>query len=143
MGTKVFVNLPVKDLNRTVGFFSKLGYEFDPKFSDENSKCMILTDDISVMLLVEPFFKTFIDKEICDTRKNTESILSLSADSRVQVDQILKKCIAAGGTEVNKAQDMGWAYERSFHDLDGHLWEVIYMDVSKRSQGSSARQHSS
>ena len=138
MGRKVFVNLPVKDLNKTVGFFTKLGYEFDPQYSDENSKCLILTDDISVMLLVEPFFKTFINKEICDTRKSVESILALSADSRIQVDQILKKCIDAGGIEINKAQDMGWAYERSFADPDGHLWEVIYMDPSKRSQ---SRQH--
>jgi uncharacterized protein len=139
MGTKVFVNLPVKDLNKTVGFFTKLGYKFDARFSDENSKCMIITDDISVMLLVEPFFKTFTTKEICDTRKSTESILALSADSRLQVDQILKKSIAAGGIEANKPQDMGWAYERSFQDPDGHLWEVIYMDPSKRS--TQSRQH--
>ena len=139
MGTKVFVNLPVKDLNKTVGFFTKLGYKFNPEFSDERSKCMIITDDISVMLLVEPFFKTFTTKEICDTRKSTESILSLSADSRIQVDQILKKTIEAGGIEAGKPQDMGWAYERSFQDPDGHLWEVIYMDPSKRS--SQNRQH--
>ena len=136
MGTKVFVNLPVKDLNKTAGFFRKLGYDFDPQYSDENSRCMILTDDISVMLLVEPFFKTFTDKEICDTRKSTESILALSADSRIQVDQTIKKCISAGGIEVNKAQDMGWAYERSFQDPDGHLWEIIYMDPTKRPQSS-------
>lgn len=134
MGTKVFVNLPVKDLDRTVGFFKKLGYDFDPQFSDENSRCMIITDDISIMLLVEPFFKTFTTKEICDTRKSTESILALSADSRVQVDQIIQNCISAGGMEVNKVQDMGWAYERSFQDPDGHLWEVIYMDPAKRTQ---------
>jgi uncharacterized protein len=139
MGTKVFVNLPVKDLNKTVGFFTKLGYKFDSRYSDDNSKCMIITDDISVMLLVEPFFKTFTSKEICDTRKSTEAILALSADSRIQVDQILKKSIAAGGIETNKAQDMGWAYERSFQDPDGHLWEVIYMDPAKRPAHS--RQH--
>lgn len=138
MGTKVFVNLPVKDLNKTVGFFTKMGYDFDPRYADDNSRCLILTDDISVMLLVEPFFKTFTTKEICDTRKSTESILALSAESRIQVDQILKDCISAGGIEVNKPQDMGWAYERSFQDPDGHLWEVIYMDPSKRAQ---SRQH--
>jgi uncharacterized protein len=139
MGTKVFVNLPVKDLNKTVGFFTKLGYEFDSRYSDENSKCMIIANDISVMLLAEPFFKTFTSKEICDTRKSTEAILALSADSRLQVDQILKKSIAAGGIETDKAQDMGWAYERSFQDPDGHLWEVIYMDPSKRP--GQSRQH--
>jgi len=139
MGTKVFVNLPVKDLSKTVGFFTKLGYKFDSRYSDDNSKCMVITDDISVMLLAEPFFKTFTTKEICDTRKSTETILALSADSRLQVDQILKKSIAAGAIEASKAQDMGWAYERSFQDPDGHLWEVIYMDPAKRPVQS--RQH--
>lgn len=132
MGTTIYVNLPVKDLNTTVGFFKKLGYDFDPQYSDENAKCMIITDNIYVMLLAEPFFKTFTTKEICDTRKSAEAILALSTDSRTEVDQILRKSVEAGGIEVSKPQDMGWMYERSFQDPDGHLWEVVYMDPEKR-----------
>jgi uncharacterized protein len=132
MGTKVFVNLPVKNLNKTVGFFTKVGYKFDPTFSDENSKCLIITESLSVMLLVEPLFKTYTSKEICDTGKSTEAILTLPADSRSQVDQLLRKIIDAGGIETGKPQEMGWAYERSFQDPDGHLWEVIFMEPLKR-----------
>ena len=128
MTTKIFVNLPVKDLNKTVEFFTKLGFKFNPQFTDENATCMIIGDDIFVMLLVEKFFKTFTKNEICDTSKYTEVLLALSADSREKVDQMIKKAIESGGSEYREPQDHGWMYGRSFQDIDGHIWEIIYMD---------------
>jgi uncharacterized protein len=128
MTTKIFVNLPVKDLNKTVEFFTKLGFKFNPQFTDENATCMIIGDDIFVMLLVEKFFKTFTKNEICDTSKYTEVLLALSADSREKVDEMIKKAIESGGSEYREPQDHGWMYGRSFQDIDGHIWEIIYMD---------------
>jgi len=128
MTTQIFVNLPVKDLNETVDFFTKLGFAFNPQFTDENATCMIVNNDIFVMLLVEKFFKTFTKKEICDTTKDTEVIVALSTESREKVDQMINKVIEAGGKEHRKPQDHGWMYGRSFEDINGHLWEVIYMD---------------
>ena len=128
MATKIFVNLPVKDLNRSIAFFTKLGFTFNPQFTDENATCMIVGEEIFIMLLVEKFFKTFTKKEICDTKKNTEVIVALSAESREKVDQMINKAIEAGGRESREPQDHGWMYGRSFEDIDGHLWEIIYMD---------------
>jgi len=128
MITKLFVNLPVKDLNKTVEFFTKLGFTFNPQFTDENSTCMIVSNDIFVMLLVEKFFKTFTKKEISDVSKNTEVIVALSTQSREEVDQMMEKVIGAGGKESRDPQDHGWMYGRSFEDIDGHLWEIFYMD---------------
>jgi predicted lactoylglutathione lyase len=128
MAKKIFVNLPVKDLNKTVEFFTKLGFEFNPQFTDENATCMIVNKDIFIMLLVEKFFKTFTKKEICDTTKDTEVIIALSTESREKVDQMINDVIEAGGKESRKPQDHGWMYGRSFQDINGHLWEIIYMD---------------
>lgn len=128
MTTKIFVNLPVKDLNKTIEFFTKLDFKFNSQFTDENATCMIVGEDIFIMLLVEKFFKTFTKKEICDTKKNTEVIVALSAESREKVDQMINKAIEAGGRESSEPQDHGWMYGRSFEDIDGHLWEIIYMD---------------
>jgi uncharacterized protein len=128
--TKIFVNLPVKDLNKTLEFFTKLGFKFNPQFTDENATCMIVGDDIFVMLLVEKFFKTFTKKQISDTSKNTEVIVALSVEGREKVDQMINKAIEAGGRESREPQDHGWMYGRSFEDIDGHLWEIIYMDES-------------
>jgi uncharacterized protein len=130
MITNIFVNLPVKDLNKTVEFFTKLGFTFNPQFTDENATCMIVGKDIFVMLLVEKFFKTFTKKEISDTTKNTEAIVALSAQSRKEVDQMMEKVLGAGGREARDPQDHGWMYGRSFEDINGHLWEIFYMDES-------------
>ena len=130
MATKIFVNLPVKDLNRSVEFFTKLGYKFNPQFTDEKATCMIIGDDIFVMLLVEEFFKTFIKKEIADTAKTTESIICLSADSREKVDEMVNKAVGAGGTIYKEPQDNGFMYGHAYQDLDGHLWEIMWMDPS-------------
>ena len=124
------MNLPAKDLNKTIEFFTKLGFKFNPQFTDENATCMIVGEDIFVMLLVEKFFKTFTKKEICDTSKNTEVIVALSVEGREKVDQMINKAIEAGGTESREPQDHGWMYGRSFEDINGHIWEIIYMDES-------------
>jgi uncharacterized protein len=128
MTTQIFVNLPVKDLSRTVEFFNRLGFTFNPQFTDENATCMIINDNIFVMLLVEKFFKTFTKKEICDTTKNTEVIIALSTESREKVDEMMQNVFEAGGKESREPQDHGWMYGRSFQDINGHLWEIIYMD---------------
>jgi predicted lactoylglutathione lyase len=130
MITNIFVNLPVKDLNKTVEFFTKLSFTFNPQFTDENATCMIVGKDIFVMLLVEKFFKTFTKKEISDTTKNTEAIVALSTQSREEVDQMMEKVVNAGGKEARDPQDHGWMYGRSFEDINGHLWEIFYMDES-------------
>ena len=130
MTTKIFVNLPAKDLNKTIEFFTKLGFKFNPQFTDENATCMIVGEDIFVMLLVEKFFKTFTKKEICDSSKNTEVIVALSVEGREKVDQMINKAIEAGGREYREPQDHGWMYGRSFEDINGHIWEIIYMDES-------------
>jgi uncharacterized protein len=128
--TKIFLNLPVRDLNKTIEFFTKLGFKFNPQFTDENATCMIVGEDIFVMLLVEKFFTTFTKKEISDTSKNTEMIVALSMESKEKVDQMINKVVEAGGKESREAQDRGWMYGRSFEDINGHLWEVFYMDES-------------
>ncbi len=128
MTTQIFVNLPVKDLSRTVEFFKRLGFTFNPQFTDENATCMIINDNIFVMLLVEKFFKTFTKKEICDTTKDTEVIIALSTESREKVDEMMQHVFEAGGKESREPQDHGWMYGRSFQDINGHLWEIIYMD---------------
>jgi hypothetical protein len=128
MTTKIFVNLPVKDLSKAKDFFNKLDFKFNPQFTDENAACMIVDENIFVMLLVEKFFKIFTKKEICDTIKNTEAIIALSADSREKVDEMINKAIGSGGIESREPQDHGWMYGRSFEDIDNHIWEIIYMD---------------
>jgi len=128
--SQIFVNLPVKDLNKTKAFFTKLGFKFNQQFTDENSTCLIIGENIFAMLLVEKFYKTFTKKEICDTEKSTETILAMRVESKEEVDALTKKALEAGGLEPRDPQDHGWMYARSFQDIDGHLWEVFFMDVS-------------
>lgn len=134
MSTKIFVNLPVKDLQRSIDFFTQLGFEFNPQFTDENATCMIIGEDSFVMLLVESFFKTFTKKDVCDATSHTETIIALSAESRDGVDELADKALAAGGQPSNESMDQGGMYGRSFQDLDGHIWEVMYMDPSTLGQ---------
>lgn len=128
MATQVFINLPVKDLDKTKTFFAALGYTFNEQFTNENAACMVISESIYAMLLVEPFFKSFIDKEIVDATKSTEVLIALSTDSRAEVDDLVNKAVAAGGTETRPAQDHGFMYTRSFNDLDGHIWEIFWMN---------------
>ena len=131
MAKQIFVNLPVKYLNKSIAFFTKLGFKFNPQFTDENATCMIIEENIFAMLLVEKFFKTFIKKEIADAKKSTEVLVALAVESREKVDELVSKVIKAGGKEPREPQDHGWMYGRAFEDLDGHIWEVFYMDESK------------
>jgi len=131
---KIFLNLPVRDLKRSIEFFTRLGFSFNPQFTDENAACMIVSEEAFVMLLVEARFKDFTRKQICDTRSQTEGIFALSAESRAEVDELVKTAIAAGGTHAADPIDHGFMYGWSFHDLDGHHWEVIYMDPSAVAQ---------
>jgi hypothetical protein len=130
MGTKIFVNLPVKDLKRSVEFFTVLGYKFNPQFTDETAACMIISEDIYVMQLTQAKFKEFTPKAICDATKNTEVLLCLSCESRRQVDEFVSKAVAAGGIIYSDPKDYGFMYQHGFQDLDGHIWELIYMEPS-------------
>ncbi len=130
MARMIFVNLAVGDLDKSVEFFTKLGFSFDPRFTDETATCMIVSDEAFVMLLVEGRFKDFTKKELADARTQTEAILALSAESREQVDELADKALEAGGSPANDPIDMGFMYGRSFQDPDGHLWELIWMDPS-------------
>jgi predicted lactoylglutathione lyase len=135
---KIFVNLAVKDLDTTVGFFTKLGFTFDPRFTDENATCMIVSDEAFVMLLVESRFKDFTKKELADPRTQTEAILALSAESREQVDELADIALEAGGSPANDPMDYGFMYGRSFQDPDGHIWEVFWMNPSEIEQTEQA-----
>jgi predicted lactoylglutathione lyase len=128
MATKNFVNLPVKDLQKSIGFFTRLGYTFNPQFTDETAACMIISEDIYAMLLTHAKFKTFTPKEICDATKSTEVLLCLSCESRAAVDEMVRKAVAAGGAAYSEPQDYGFMYQYGYQDLDGHIWELIYME---------------
>ena len=130
MGTKIFVNLPVKHLGKSVEFFTKLGFEFDPQFTDGTATCMIVAEDIFVMLLTEEKFKLFTPKKICDATQSTEVLVCLSRESREKVDEMVGNGVAAGGTTYNEPQDHGFMYGHGFQDRDGHIWELIHMDPS-------------
>ena len=132
MATKIFVNLAVRDLNRSVAFFTKLGFKFDARFTDATATCMIVGEDIFVMLLTHEKFKTFTPKEICDATKSTEVLVCLSSESREKVNEMVRNAVAAGGTTYNEPQDHGFMYGHGFQDLDGHIWELIYMEPTTR-----------
>jgi predicted lactoylglutathione lyase len=135
MATKIFVNLPVKDLNKSMEFFTKLDFTFNPQFTDETAACMIVSEDIFVMLLTRDKFKTFTPKPIWDATKSTEVLVCLSWESREKVDEMVRKAVAAGGTTYNEPQDHGFMYGHGFQDLDGHIWELFYMEPSAIHQG--------
>ncbi|HET6241597.1 MAG TPA: VOC family protein [Arthrobacter sp.] len=128
MATQMYLNLPVKDLDKSVEFFTALGFSFNPAFTDENATCMIINDDAYVMLLVESFFKTFTSKAVADASSTTEAITAFSVDTRDAVDEMVRKAVTSGGAPSQEAQDYGFMYSHSFQDPDGHLWEVMWMD---------------
>ena len=128
MSRMIFVNLPVRDPGRSREFFGGLGFAFDARFSDERTTCMVVNERACVMLLVAPFFGSFTSRALADTATHVESILAVSADSRDDVDALVDEALATGGSPAGPARDRGFAYGRSFHDPDGHLWEVIWMD---------------
>ncbi len=128
MASKIFINLPVKELDRTVAFYAALGYAFDARYTNENATCMIVADNILVMLLVEPFFATFTPKPISDARAATEVLLALSLDSREAVDALVARAVAAGARTPVAPVDHGFMYQHGYEDPDGHMWELFHMD---------------
>ncbi|HIW61584.1 MAG TPA: VOC family protein [Candidatus Stackebrandtia excrementipullorum] len=128
--SQMFVNLPVTDLNRSKAFFERLGFSFNPDFTSENGTCMIVGDDAFVMLLTEEFFKTFTDRPVAEASEGTEAIVAISADTRDDVDRIVDTAMESGGAASKPPMSADGMYSRSFADPDGHLWEVVYMDMS-------------
>ncbi|MBW8349873.1 VOC family protein [Bacillus sp. IITD106] len=130
-----FINLPVKDLKKTMDFFTHIGFTFNPQFTDDKAASMVINDNTYAHFLTEAFFKNFTTKAISDATKSTEVLIALSAQNREQVDEIVKKAIESGGSPASDPQDHGFMYQWSFQDLDGHIWEVAYMDPSAMQQG--------
>lgn len=130
MASKIFINLAVKDLKKSIDFFTKLGFSFNPQFTDEHATCMIIAENIFAMLVTEQRFKDFTKKEICNANKNTEVLLAMDAESKEKVDEMVKNAVDGGGLIYMEPQDHGWMYGHSFADLDGHQWEIFYMDES-------------
>ena len=135
MTTQIFVNLPVKDLDRSVAFFKRLGFNFNPQFTDDNGACLVLGPNIYAMLLTEGFFKDFTAKPIANAHATTEVLVAIDAPSRTAVDDLVTRAVAEGGVEYRQGQDHGWMFQRCFADPDGHQWEVIYMDPAGPPQG--------
>lgn len=130
MSRKIFVNLPVKDLAESMAFYEKIGFTNNPQFTDETAACMVLTDDIYVMLLTHEKFKAFTPKDICDATKGTEVLNALSCADKNEVDELVRKAVAAGGSTYSDPKDHGFMYQHGIQDLDGHIWELFFMDAS-------------
>lgn len=126
--TSIFVNLPVADLRASMSFFKELGFVFDPRFTDQNAACMIIADNIRAMLISEGMFKSFTPKPVADAKASTEVLLAISLESRAAVDEMVRKAVAAGGEAFPEAKDHGFMYYHGFSDLDGHIWEPLWMD---------------
>ncbi|PAU64819.1 glyoxalase/bleomycin resistance/extradiol dioxygenase family protein [Pseudomonas sp. PIC25] len=127
MVTDIFVNLPVRNLQQSIAFFTRLGFTFNPEYTDETATCMIVAEHIYVMLLVEEKFQGFTPKPLCDARKATEVLVCLSLPDRAEVDGMVEKAVAAGGRTYHEPQDHGFMYQHGFEDLDGHIWELVAM----------------
>lgn len=125
---QIFVNLPIQNMERSQAFFRSLGYDFNPQFTNDQGAALVLGENLFAMLLVEPFFQTFTKKTIVDAKKNVEVLVCLSCSSRAEVDALVQKARDAGGSVPNAPQDHGFMYSHSFEDLDGHVWELVYMD---------------
>lgn len=125
---KIFVNLPVRNLEKSMTFFKALGFNFNAQFTDETAACMMISDDIYAMLLTHDKFKQFTPKAIADTSQTSEVLTCLSAESKDEVNKMVDAALKAGGQKLREPQDYGFMYERSFQDPDGHIWEIMWMD---------------
>lgn len=130
MAKQIFVNIPVKDLKVAIKFYTHLGFTFNQQFTNQDATCIVVSDDIMVMLLREEFFQKFTPKPIADAKKTTEVLICISAESREEVDQYVRLAVEAGGKVLMPVQDHGFMYGHGFEDLDGHMWEISYMDMS-------------
>lgn len=135
MTTKIFVNLAVKDLKKSMTFFKAIGYAFNAQFTDDTAACLVISEDIYAMLLTHAKFKEFTPNEICDAKKSTEVLVALSSESRTKVEDVVAKALAAGATRYAKPRDYGFMFQDGFQDPDGHIWEFIYMDPKAVQQG--------
>ena len=140
MSTQIFVNLPVRNLKQSIDFFTQLGFQFNSQFTDETATCMIVSENIFVMLLTHEKFRTFTPNAICDATQSTEVLTCLSVERREKVDEMVRDAIAAGGKTYNEPQDHGFMYAHGFQDLDGHIWELVYMEPSATDQAKSTRE---
>ena len=138
MSTKVFVNLPTADLERSKAFYTALGCEINPLFSDENAACIVWSDDIFFMVLTREYFGTFTDKQVVDAKSSAQVLVAISRESRDDVDAVLSAGLAAGGTEPKDAQDYGFMYSRDLEDPDGNVLEFLYMSEQAAEQGPDA-----
>ena len=129
MHSQIFVNLPIADMAKSQAFFKAMGYSFNPDFTNDKGASLVLGDNLYAMLLVHDFFQTFTGKPVADATKATEVIVCLACDSREQVDSLVAKAVAAGGTAPRPPQDHGFMYGHGFEDLDGHIWELMYMSM--------------
>lgn len=130
MKAQIFINLPVHDLNKSIEFYTKMGFTNNPQFSDDTAKCMVFSDEIYVMILTHEKFKQFATKPISDASKSTAVLLSLAVESLEKVNEIVDNAVSAGGTEPVPFKDYGFMQQRTVEDLDGHTWEIFYMDMS-------------
>ena len=130
MHKQIFVNLPVADLTKSKAFFEALGLTINPQFTNDQAACVVVGESIYAMLLVHDFFKGFTSKPIADAKQTTEALVCLSCESRAEVDAVVAKAVAAGGSAPRSPQDHGFMYGHGFEDLDGHIWELAYMDMS-------------
>jgi hypothetical protein len=135
MDTMIFVNLPVSNLARSVAFYTALGYTINPQYTDETAACVVISEHIYVMLLTMDKFQGFTPKPISDARRSTEVLLALSCSTRERVDDLVRRAVAAGGSTYAEPRDYGFMYSHGFEDLDGHIWEVLYMDPEKEPGG--------
>jgi predicted lactoylglutathione lyase len=135
MAKNIFINLPVKELEKSKNFFIQLGFAVNPKFSDDKAKCIIIGDNIFVMLLIREFFQSFTKKPIGDAKEFTQVLIAIDADSKEEVTELVKRAQQSGGKIYAEPLDYGWMYQHSFADLDGHQWEIVYMDESKMPTG--------
>jgi predicted lactoylglutathione lyase len=131
MAKQIFINLAVKDLQKSMDFYTALGFSNNPQFSDDTGKCMVWSENIFVMIMTHEKFTTFATKPIADTKLNLAGIFSLSVDNVDEVNSILSKGLDAGGTEPHEMRDYGFMQLRTIEDFDGHTWEVFYMDITK------------
>ncbi|NLR77215.1 VOC family protein [Chitinophaga eiseniae] len=131
MAKQVFINLPVKDLQQSLDFYTAVGFSNNPQFSDDSAKCMVWSENIFVMIMTHEKFKTFATKPLADTKSNLAGLFSLSLDSLDEVNNLVTNGLKAGGTEPNELRDYGFMQQRTIEDLDGHTWEVFYMDITK------------
>lgn len=137
MSKQIFINLAVKDLQKSMDFYTAMGFTNNPQFSDESGKCMVWSENIFVMIMTHEKFTSFATKPIADTKQNLAGLFSLSVESVDEVNEIMKAGLSAGGTEPNEMRDYGFMQQRTLEDPDGHTWEVFYMDLSKFPAGPS------